>query len=128
MIRKPVFSSKAPKPKGIYSPGIVAQGRFLFVSGQIPVDPVTQEMQLGDIKQQTERTFGNIGLLLDEAGSSWDHVVKVNVYLADMADFSAMNDIYKQFFKEPYPARTTIGAALPIKGMLIEIDCIALVP
>ena len=128
MIRKPVFSSKAPKPKGIYSPAMIAEGKFVYVSGQIPVDPMTNEMMLGDIRQQTERTFGNVGLLLEEAGSSWEHVVKVNVYLADMADFAAMNEIYKQFFKEPYPARTTIGAALPIKGMLIEIDCIALIP
>ena len=127
MLRKPVFSSQAPKPKGIYSPAMIAEGSYVFISGQGPVDPMTNEFVLGEFRQQAELTLKNIGSLLEEAGTSWEHVVKVNVYLADMDNFAAMNEIYKRFFKEPYPARTTVGAGLP-KGMAIEVDCIALLP
>jgi len=128
MKREAVFSSKAPKPKGVYSPAVVAEGSFVFVSGQGPIDPRTNEMVLGDFKTQAELTIRNVGLLLNAAGTSWEHVVKVNVYLTNMDDFPAMNEVYKTFFKEPYPARTTVGAAMAVKGMLIEVDCIALVP
>ena len=128
MKREAIFSSSAPKPKGGYSPAIRAEGSFVFVSGQGPIDPITNEMMLGDFNQQAELTIRNVGLLLEASGTSWEHVVKVNVYLTDMKDFPAMNEIYGRFFKEPYPARTTVGAAMAVKGMLIEVDCIALVP
>ena len=128
MRREPIFSTKAPKPKGIYSPAILAEGSYVFVSGQVPVNPMTNEMVLGDFKNQAELTLSNVGLLLEAAGTSWEHVVKVNVYLTDPKDFAAMNEIYAKFFKEPYPARTTVGAAMVAKGVLIEVDCIALVP
>jgi len=128
MKREAVFSSKGPKPKGIYSPAMRAEGSLVFVSGQGPIDPATNEMVLGDFRQQAELTFRNVGILLEAAGTSWEHVVKVNVYLTDPGDFAAMNDIYKGFFKAPYPARTTVGTAMVAPGMLIEVDCIALVP
>ena len=128
MKREAIFSSTAPRPKGIYSPAIRAEGSFVFVSGQGPVDPATNEMVLGDFNQQADLTIRNVGLLLEASGTSWEHVVKVNVYLTDVKDFPAMNEIYRKFFKEPYPARTTVGAAMVAKGMLIEVDCIALVP
>jgi len=127
MKREAVFSSRAPKPKGIYSPAIKAEGRFVFVSGQGPIDPSTNEFVLGDFTKQAELTFGNVGLLLEEAGTSWENVVKVNVYLADMKDFPAMNEVYKGIAREPYPARTTVAAGMA-PGMLIEVDCVALVP
>jgi len=128
MKREAIFSPTAPKPKGIYSPAIRAEGSFVFVSGQGPIDPATNEMVLGDFNQQADLTIRNVGLLLEASGTSWEHVVKVNVYLTDVKDFPAMNEIYAKFFKEPYPARTTVGAAMAVKGMLIEVDCIALVP
>ena len=128
MKRDAVFNPRAPKPRGIYSPAIRAEGSFVFVSGQGPVDPATNEMVLGSFQQQAELTLRNVGLLLEAAGSSWENVVKANVYLADPGDFSAMNEVYARFFKEPYPARTTVGAAMVAPGMLIEVDCIALVP
>jgi 2-iminobutanoate/2-iminopropanoate deaminase len=128
MKREAIFSSKASKPKGIYSPAIRAEGSFVFVSGQGPIDPTTNQMVLGDFNQQAELTLKNVGLLLEAAGTSWEHVVKVNVYLTNPTDFAAMNEIYKKFFKEPYPARTTVGTAMVSPGMLIEVDCVALVP
>ena len=125
-MRKPIFSSKGAPPKGIYTPAIVAKGSFVFVSGQGPVDPKTGEFVLGSFREQAQLTFSNVGFLLEEAGSSWDLVVKVNVYLTDMGFFAEMNEVYKTFFKEPYPARTTVGAGLG--RMMIEVDCVALVP
>lgn len=127
MKREAVFSAKGPKPKGVYTPAIKATGSFVFVSGQGPIDPVTNEFVLGEFPQQAELTLRNVGILLEAAGTSWEHVVKVNVYLADMKDFPAMNEVYKRMFTEPYPARTTVAAGMA-KGMLIEVDCIALIP
>jgi len=125
-MRKAIFSKKGPKPKGIYSPAIVAQGPMVFVSGQGPVDPKTSEFVLGSFREQAEMTFKNVGILLKESGASWEEVIKVNVYLADMANFPAMNEIYQKFFKKPYPARTTVGANL---GKIdIEVDCVAVLP
>ena len=126
-MRKKVFSEKAPPPKGIYSPGIVAKGTMAFISGQGPVDPETGELQLGSFAEQATLAFENVTTLLDAAGTSWEHAVKVGVFLADLGNFAEMNEIYMGFLKEPYPARTTVEAGLP-PGMLIEVDCIALVP
>ena len=127
MQREAVFSPKGPRPRGVYSPAIKATGSFVFVSGQGPVDPATGELVPGTFLEQAELTLRNVGVLLEAAGTGWEQVVKVNVYLADMADFTAMNDVYRRTFKEPWPARTTVAAGMA-KGMLIEVDCIALVP
>ncbi|MEK7764816.1 MAG: Rid family hydrolase [bacterium] len=125
-MRKPVRSPNAPAPKGVYTPALVAQGPFVFVSGQGPVDPPTGELRLGSFREQAELTFRNVGALLEAAGTGWAAAVKVNVYLADMANFAEMNEIYRGFVSEPFPARTTVGAGLG--RMAIEVDCIAVLP
>jgi 2-iminobutanoate/2-iminopropanoate deaminase len=126
-MRKQVISEKAAPPRGIYSPGIVAKGTMAFISGQGPVNPGTGDLELGSFAEQADLTFKNLTTLLEAAGTSWSQVVKVGVFLADLGDFGEMNEIYKGFLTEPYPARTTVEAGLP-PGMLIEVDCIAVVP
>jgi 2-iminobutanoate/2-iminopropanoate deaminase len=113
---------------GPYSPAIVADGPLLFVSGQGATDPATGKLRPGGIREQTEQVLENISVLLEAAGTSWEHVVRVGVFLANMADFAEMNAVYQQYVVAPYPARTTVQAVLPGAGMLIEIDCIARVP
>ena len=122
-MRKAIHSQDTARPRGPYSPAILADG-FIFVSGQGPVNPKTNELELGDIRAETRRTLENIRTILEAAGSSLRDVVRVGVFLADIKDFDAMNEIYKQFFTEDPPARTTVGAQLP--RIKIEIDCIAL--
>jgi len=100
----------------------VADG-FVFVAGQGAANPQTNELELGDIQSETRRVLQNIRAILDAAGSSLKDVVRVGIFLADMNDFAAMNEVYKQFFPEDPPARTTVGAVLP--KIKIEIDCIA---
>lgn len=126
-MRKQVIAEKGAPPKGIYSPAIVARGTIAYISGQGPVDPETGELQLGSFTQQAKLTFDNVTTLLEAADTSWKHVVKVSVFLANLKDFGMMNDIYKTYLTEPYPARTTIQAGLPT-GMLIEVDCMAIIP
>jgi len=125
-MRKQVIAEKGAPPQGIYSPAIVASGTIAFISGQGPVDPQSGQLQLDSFAQQAKLTFDNITTLLEAAGTSWEHVVKVGVFLADLKDFGEMNDIYKAYLTEPYPARTTVQAVLPT-GMLIEVDCMAIV-
>ncbi len=126
-MRKKITSEKAAPPKGIYSPAIMASGPTLYVSGQGPVDPASGEFRFDTFDEQAKLTFDNVTTLLEAAGTSWANVVKVGVFLADLENFAKMNDIYKTYLTEPYPARTTIEAGLP-PGMEIEVDCIALVP
>ena len=105
----------------------MAEGPLVFVSGQGPIDPETGELQLGTFKEQARLAFQNVATLLEAAGTSWAHAVRVGVFLADLRDFSVMNEIYQQFLTPPYPARTTVGVTLP-PGMLIEVDCVAVIP
>lgn len=119
-----VSTNSAPKALGPYSQAIRA-GQFLFVSGQVPIDPSTGELVAGSIAQQTRRALQNIGEILNAAGSSFQHVVRTTVYLADLADFPAMNETYATFFTAPQPARSTIQAAKLPKEARIEIDVIA---
>ncbi len=121
-MRKIVRTQDAPRPRGVYSPAIVADG-FVFVSGQGSVNPKTNELELGDIKSETRRTLRNIEALLEAAGSSLKDIVRIGVFLADIKDFDAMNEVFREFFPEDPPARTTVGAQLP--KIKIEIDCIA---
>jgi len=121
-MRKVICTPHGPRPRGVYSQAIVSGG-FVFVAGQIPVDPVTNALELGDIKAQTRRTLDNLQAILLAAGSSLRDVVRIGVYLADLADFDAMNEVFRKYFPEDPPARTTIGANLP--KIKIEIDCIA---
>ena len=124
---KKVYTEKGAKPTGPYSQGLIAKGKTLYVSELGPADPATGAYVEGGIKEQAEQVFKNIQVILEEAGTSWEHALKVGVFLAHLADFGGMNEVYKTFLKEPFPCRTTVGVSLPA-GMLIEVDCIALVP
>src|SRR5216117_3764431 len=119
-----ISSPDAPKAIGPYSPAIRA-GQLLFVSGQVPIDPATGSLIDGDIAAQTRRVLDNVGALLKAAGRSFADVVRTTVFLADMNDFAAMNDVYGQYFSEPYPARATVQVARLPKDARVEIDVIA---
>lgn len=119
-----IFPSETPTPRGPYSPAVVA-GDFIYVSGQGPVDSVTDKMSYGDIQHETRITLNNIKRILAAAGASMSDVVKCNVYLRDGNDFKAMNEVYKEFFGEQRPARTTVAVAFADPTMKVEIDCVA---
>lgn len=119
-----VASPKAPKAIGPYSAALRA-GQLMFVSGQVPLDPQTGTMIDGDIGQQTRQVLRNITALLEAGGLTLSHVVRTTVFLADMNDFGAMNEVYRSFFSEPYPARSTVQAARLPRDARIEIDVIA---
>ena len=121
---KPVATKDAPAAIGPYSQGIQAGG-FLFVSGQIPLDPETGALVQGDIREQAHRVLKNVGAVLSAAGSSYGRVVKTTVYLADMADFAAVNEVYATYFQAPAPARATVQAARLPRDVKVEIDAIA---
>src|SRR5579863_1710538 len=116
-----------PKPRGPYAPFMRA-GDFVFVSGQGPINPDTNEMSFGDIRHETRVVLENVRRILELAGAKPSDVVKCSVFLANMQDFAAMNEIYAEFFGEHRPARTTVEAKLPGREMKIEIDCIAYKP
>ncbi|MBL9208903.1 MAG: RidA family protein [Opitutaceae bacterium] len=123
-MRTPVTTKNAPSPSAPYSQAIIQDG-FVFVSGQGPIDPATGQYVKSDIRSETRRVFDNIGAILAAAGSSFDKVVKVNVYLRDIGDFAAMNEVYATIFTAPYPARTTIQAGALPRGFGVEIECVA---
>jgi 2-iminobutanoate/2-iminopropanoate deaminase len=123
-VRNAIVTEKAPKPLGPYSQAII-EGELIFVAGQGCTNPLTGKLELGDARSETKRTFENIRAILQAAGSSLDHVLKCNVYLRDMNDFAAMNEVYKTFFAAPFPARTTIQAGALPGGIAVEIECIA---
>lgn len=116
-----------PAPRGPYSPAVRA-GDFIYVSGQVPVDPATQHMVSGDIATETRQVLNNIKVVLEGCGASLEDVVKCCVYLADGKDFAAMNHVYAEFFGEAKPARTTVAVAFAIPGIKVEIDAIAYQP
>ena len=118
-----VSTGSAPKALGPYSQGIRA-GQFLFVSGQVPIDPSTGELVGGTIGDQTRRSLDNIGEILKAAGVSFGNVVRSTVYLADLSDFAAMNEVYATYFTPPQPARSTIQAARLPRDARVEIDVI----
>ena len=123
-MRRAIVTEQAPKPVGPYSQAIV-EGDFIFVAGQGPINPATGSLELGDVRQETKRVFENLRAILQAAGSSLEHVVKCNVYLRDINDFAAMNEVYKTYFSAPFPARTTIQAGALPGGIGVEIECIA---
>lgn len=123
-MRKAVATTDAPAAIGPYSQAVIAGG-FLFVSGQIPLDPATGALVSGSIADETRRVFDNLKAILEAAGATFDNVVKTTVYLSDMADFSAMNDVYATYFSDPAPARATVQAAALPKDVRVEIDLIA---
>jgi 2-iminobutanoate/2-iminopropanoate deaminase len=123
-MRKAVETTQAPRPVGPYSQAIV-EGDFVFVAGQGPGNPQSGQLELGDVRQQTHRTLQNMKAILEAAGSSLDKVVKCNVYLKDIGDFAAMNEVYTTYFGPPPPARTTIQAGALPGGISVEIECTA---
>lgn len=125
MIRDTILSPDAPKPLGPYSQAVRAGG-LLFVAGQLPLDNNGVLVGENDVAQQTERVLAHMAAILREAGSSMDKVVKTTVFLTNLDDFKTMNDVYARRFNAPFPARSTVGISQLPKGMLIEIDCIAL--
>ena len=125
-VRQAVTTPSAPKAIGPYSQAIRA-GSWLFVSGQVPLDPATGEIVEGDIAVQTHRVFRNISEILKAGGASLDHVVRTTVFLADMNDFAAMNEVYGGYFATPAPARATVQVSRLPKDARIEIDVIAVV-
>jgi 2-iminobutanoate/2-iminopropanoate deaminase len=124
MPKKHVVTTHAPKPIGPYSQGVISGG-FLFISGQIPLDPKTEKLVEGDITAQTEQVFKNLMAVLKEAKIGADNVVKTTVYLADMQDFAAMNEVYARYLGKEPPARSTIQAAALPRSVRVEIDLIA---
>ena len=123
-IKKIISTQDAPKAIGPYSQAVQA-GDFLYISGQIPIDPKTGEFAGNDIKTQTRQSLTNICAILQAAGCSIEQVVKVNVYLNDMNDFTAMNEVYGEFFTKDYPARAAVEVAKLPKAALVEIEAIA---
>jgi 2-iminobutanoate/2-iminopropanoate deaminase len=123
-MRYPVDSNEAPKTIGPYSQGIKAGG-FVFVSGQVALDPKTGALVGSDVAAQTERVLKNLQAVVEAAGSDLERVVKATVYLRTMADFAAMNEVYARYFKTEPPARATVAVAGLPKDALVEIDVIA---
>jgi 2-iminobutanoate/2-iminopropanoate deaminase len=122
-----IYPSDSPRPRGPYSPAVRA-GDFIFVAGQGPVDPVTNEFSFGDIQHETRVTLTNVQRVLEAAGASLSDVVKCGVFLRDGKDFDAMNAVYAEFFGDTKPARTTVETKFANPTMKVEIDCIAYKP
>ncbi len=123
-MRNAILTENAPRPHGPYSQAIV-EGDFIFVAGQGCANPLTGKLERGDVRSETKQVFANLAAILEAAGSSLDHVVKCNVYLRDINDFAAMNEVYQAQFTAPFPARTTIQAGALPGGIAVEIECIA---
>ncbi|HET9030421.1 MAG TPA: RidA family protein [Candidatus Aquilonibacter sp.] len=119
-----ISTSDAPAPIGPYSQAI-REGKELFCSGQIALDPKTGNVVDGDVAAQTEQVCKNLGAVLREAGFDYDDVVKTTIFLLDMNDFGAVNDVYAKYFGESKPARSTVAVSGLPKGVRVEIDCIA---
>lgn len=119
-----IHTDNAPAAIGPYSQAVQADGT-IYVSGQIPIDPRVGELVPGGIAEQTRQSLRNIRSILEAAGYSMKDVVKTTVLLADIADFAGMNEVYAEFFEEPYPARAAFQAAAIPKGAKVEIECIA---
>jgi 2-iminobutanoate/2-iminopropanoate deaminase len=127
MEKKAFLTNQAPEPIGPYSQAIQA-GKLVFLAGQVPLDPANGRLVEGDIVAQTRRAMDNVMAVLEGAGLGPDHVVKTTIYLVDMADFAAMNEVYGSYFKDTPPARAAVQVARLPKDARIEIDVIALMP
>jgi 2-iminobutanoate/2-iminopropanoate deaminase len=124
-MKKEVKTDKAPQAIGPYSQGIVANG-FVFCSGQIPIVPQTGQLDTGGIEDQTRQVLKNVSAVLEAARTSLDNVVKATVFLQDMNDFAAMNKVYAEFFKTPFPARAAVQVARLPRDVKVEIEVIAI--
>ena len=121
---KQIHTDNAPKALGPYSQAIEAGG-MVFASGQVPIDPATDQFVEGGIKEQTRQSLINAQNILREAGTDLHHVVKTTVFLSDLDNFAAMNEVYAEVFQQPYPARSAVAVKTLPKGALVEIECIA---
>jgi len=122
-MRKTIHTDKAPKAIGPYSQAVRA-GNTVYFSGQIPLDPSTAELVTGDISFQTRRVFENLKAVCEAAGGTLGGIVRVGIYLTDLGNFAAVNTVMSEYFKEPYPARSTIGVASLPRGAQVEIDAV----
>ena len=123
-MKEVIATGSAPKALGPYSQAIRANG-FVFCSGQVAIDPASNNIMQGDVAAQTERVLKNLTAVLEAAGTSLDKAVKTTVFLKNMGDFAAMNEVYGKHFPAPFPARSTVEAARLPKDVLVEIDVIA---
>ncbi len=124
-MREVIATDHAPKAIGPYSQAIRAQG-LIFTSGQVAIDPATQQVITGDVSAQTDRVLKNLDAILQASGSSLDKILRCTVFLKNMGDFAAMNEVYGRYFKQAPPARSTVEVARLPKDVLVEIDVIAL--
>lgn len=122
---KQIDTTSAPAAIGPYSQAIDSGAGLVFVSGQLPIDPATGAFPEGGVKEQTRQSLLNAKAILEEAGLGLNNVVKTLVFLADMSDFGAMNEVYAEFFSKPFPARSAVAVKTLPKGALVEIECIA---
>ncbi len=121
---KQISTQNAPAAIGPYSQAIEVNG-FVYASGQLPIDPATGAFPEGGVNEQTRQSILNVKAILEEAGLALSNVVKTTVYLADMGDFAAMNEVYSQFFAQPFPARSAIAVKALPKGALVEVEVVA---
>ena len=121
---KQISTQNAPAAIGPYSQAIEVNG-FVYASGQLPIDPATGAFPEGGVKEQTRQSILNVKAILEEAGLALSNVVKTTVFLADMGDFAAMNEVYSQFFAQPFPARSAIAVKALPKGALVEVEVVA---
>jgi 2-iminobutanoate/2-iminopropanoate deaminase len=130
MTREIITTDQAPAPVGPYNQAVAASGKLLFVSGQISIDPSTNQLvHMDHVANQTEQVMANLAAILTAAGASWSDVVKTGVFLKDMNDFATVNSIYSKYFDEATaPARACVEVARLPKDVLVEIDCIAVLP
>lgn len=126
MVKEEVRTEEAPKAIGPYSQA-VRIGRYVFLSGQIPIEPASGEFAGGSVEAQTRQALKNLKAVAEASGAGMKDVVKTTVYLTDLSTFSEMNAVYAEFFTEPYPARATVGVAALPKGAAVEIDAVAVV-
>lgn len=124
---KTIQTTKAPATIGPYSQAVEANG-FVFASGQLGINPATGEFVEGDVQAQTRQALTNARAIMNEAGLDLNNVIKTTVFLSDMANFAAMNEIYAEFFSEPYPARSAVAVKTLPKNALVEVECIAVRP
>jgi putative endoribonuclease L-PSP len=124
---KTIQTTKAPAAIGPYSQAVEANG-FVFASGQLGINPATGEFVEGDVQAQTRQALTNARAIMNEAGLDLNNVIKTTVFLSDMANFAAMNEIYAEFFSEPYPARSAVAVKTLPKNALVEVECIAVHP
>jgi reactive intermediate/imine deaminase len=122
IVRKAIHSDQAPKAIGPYSQAIRV-GDTVYMAGQIPLDPVTMQMVEGDFEKEARRVFENIKAVIAAAGGTFDQVVKVTIFLTDFANFAKVNEIMAQYFKEPFPARSTVAVAALPRNARVEVEC-----